>query len=223
MFGLREHAVLTGRSTIARGQLGHPQRAAADIADPSTGGIRAWIQRLVRHLHLAHLRLALAGQVRHEDPARQGEHGDGEVTIAGVAHDSARLLPRPLPACLLLRRQVALGGAECERVGGEVLGATAGSSTHRQFTGSVPLLLRRNTTRQPSGEILNARGIPSENRRVAAYWRGKLSVMSADHSRFAPGRQPGRRPGGSPAGGPAGSPAGACAEPLAGVTAVHAR
>ena len=53
------------------------------------------------------------------------------------------------------------------------------SSTHRQFTGSSPPLLRRNATRSPAGVIWNERGRPRVKRRVLACWRGKLSVMAA--------------------------------------------
>src|SRR6266568_5959316 len=67
------------------------------------------------------------------------------------------------------------------------------SSTHRQVTGSVPPLVRRNATRRPSGEMVNERGIPSVNRRVLAYWRGKLSVMVPILSGPVPRGAPGLR------------------------------
>src|SRR5690606_29699831 len=51
------------------------------------------------------------------------------------------------------------------------------SSSHRQVTGSVPLLVRRKSTRSPSGAIVKLRGTPRVNRLVLAYKRGKLSVM----------------------------------------------
>src|ERR1700677_1072710 len=61
----------------------------------------------------------------------------------------------------------------------------ATSRTHRQVTGSVPLLLRRNTTRPPPGDTRKARGTPRENRLVRACCLGKLSVIDTDHARYS--------------------------------------
>ena len=51
------------------------------------------------------------------------------------------------------------------------------SSTQRQLTGSsAAAATRANTTRRPSGDTVMLRGSPRVNRRVRAYWRGKVSL-----------------------------------------------
>src|SRR5690606_13518533 len=51
------------------------------------------------------------------------------------------------------------------------------SSSHRHVTGSVPDLVRRNSTRAPSGETVKLLGTPRVKRRVLAWRRGKLSLL----------------------------------------------
>jgi hypothetical protein len=47
------------------------------------------------------------------------------------------------------------------------------SKTQSEVTGLSPAGERRKTTRSPSGETVKLRGVPRENRRVRASWRGK--------------------------------------------------
>ena len=131
---VREDPVPTAQVGAAS-QIGHPQRALADVRQPPPGRVQAWIQRGRARGHLAGPRISLrrtgraaaravTGQRHREHAAGQREGGHGDVPVGRVGHDAAGLLPDPLAPGPFLRRQVLLPGAvavraERPRVGGQ--------------------------------------------------------------------------------------------------------
>ena len=114
--------------------------------------------------------------------AADGEGDDGRVGVGGERRDAARHLAQPLAL-----RPLGVGhrvvGTALVRITGQRVGVgdepllAGGDVEHPQAVDRVvPPALRRNTTRWPSALTARLRGSPSVNRRVRAYWRGKVSL-----------------------------------------------
>ncbi len=116
--------VVGGPVSGSTAQAGHPQRPGADVGQPLPGRVGTGIQRRAGHRDLGR-EGALAGQVDRVDPPGPGEDRHREVRVGGVGHDAAGVLPDPLPAGPLLRRQVRLVAAHRPRVRDQALRAAA--------------------------------------------------------------------------------------------------
>ena len=103
--GGREDLIVGRALSGCAAQAGHPQRAGPDVGQPLPGRVGARIQHRAWHRHLARGGVRMREADR-EDPPRPSEDRHRQVRVRGVGHDAAGVLPDPLPAGPLLRRQV---------------------------------------------------------------------------------------------------------------------
>src|SRR5882762_2131221 len=101
------------------------------------------------------------------------------------------------PTWVLVRSRAARSAADSSSCSPRVAGSTIRDSCpdsmsrhHRLLRWSVPDADRRNSTREPSGEMRNSLGVPRVNRWVRACWRRKESVVTMEPCQNPPAGAP---------------------------------
>ena len=107
---IRDRHVAADPLAVHVSQVGHLQRARADIGQPPPGGVGPRVKRRGLRGH-GPRGPAVAGQRHRVHLPGQREGGQGHVPVGGVGHDPARRLPDPLPPGPFGGRQVLLVGA----------------------------------------------------------------------------------------------------------------
>ena len=154
-----------GELPAAAVELGDAQPAAADVREPLRERIGARIEDRTVDGQLAGRG---AEQPGHEQPAGECERGHRRGPVGGERRDAAGAFAHALAAGAFLGRQIVVDGRRTaaerqqrDRIGDQPLGRRREiDCVHRQFTGSSPARLRRNTARRPSGDTVTLRGSP---------------------------------------------------------------